>query len=323
MNTINWELLINYINGDCNDAEMLQVQEWCVLQPEHRYLLTYLERRQAQLLQPLKQSDIEEQWLHLLNRMFPVTESVASPKSGTKHYWFTGLAASLLLCSVLGWFYYRSAAIGADKIQVVHTNTINRGNVTLPDGTIVYLAPNSELSFKNFNGPKREVNLNGEAFFDVKHLTKKPFIIYTGNKLSVTVLGTSFNVYARKYMPAEVKVATGLVGVITNNKTHYLKAGQQLIANADNNIAVKTVAVKDALSLQTGTLFFNNSNTTEIAVKLQRWYNINVKVLSTCKNARRFSGEMKDTGIADLLKGLRYATGINYRFETPNTLILF
>ncbi|WP_448699209.1 FecR family protein [Mucilaginibacter sp. AW1-3] len=323
MNTVNWELLINYINGDCSDHEMQQVLQWSAEQAENRYLLTYLERRQAQLQQPLKQADIDEQWLHLLSRMFPVSQTDNDQTNSSKPYWFMGLAASLMLFSLLGWFYYKSSLNGG-QLQFAQTNANTRSKVSLPDGTLVYLAPDSKLTFKNFDGPKREVNLYGEAFFDVKHISDRPFIIHTNQRLSITVLGTSFNVYTRKHVNAEIKVATGLVGIIINNHTHFLKAGEQLTSNADNyKVAIKKVIIKDASALQNGTLVFNNCDAYEIAQKIQRWYNIKVKVSPTAKKARRFSGEMKDTGIADLLNGLSYATGIHYQFEKTNTLLLF
>jgi len=324
MNTINWELLINYINGDCSNHEMQQVQQWCAEQTGNRYLLTYLERRQAELQQPLKQADIDEQWMHLLSRMFPHNNNTINDQTNPyKPYWFLGLAASLMLFSMLGWFYYKSTSVN-NQLQFVQTNANTRSKVTLPDGTLVYLVPDSKISFKDFNGPKREVNLYGEAFFDVKHISNRPFIIRTTERLSITVLGTSFNVYVRRHTTAEVKVATGLVGVITDNHTHFLKAGEELTSNAESHaITIKPVIVKEASELQNGTLVFNNCDAHEIAQKIQRWYNIKVKVLPTAKKARRFSGEMKDTGMADLLNGLSYATGIHYQFEKTNTLLLF
>ncbi|OCX53182.1 hypothetical protein BEL04_02400 [Mucilaginibacter sp. PPCGB 2223] len=324
MTTINWELLINYINGNCNRHDAELVQNWCDEQQENLYLLTYLERRRAELQQPLKQTDIDEQWLRLLSRMFPTGQSITGRANPLKPFWFIGLAASLLLVSALGWFYYKNS-LATDQLQIVQTNANTRNRVTLPDGTLVYLAPDSKLTFNGFGGEKREVNLSGEAFFDVKHLVNNPFIIHTEEHLSVTVLGTSFNVFVRKHLNPEVKVATGLVGVTTTGQhTHFLKAGEQLTSNVDSHlVSIKTVVAKDASALQSGTLYFDNCDANEIAQKIERWYSIKVKVLPGAKNARRFSGEMKDNGVAELLKGLSYATGIRYQFEKTNTLLLF
>ena len=70
----------------------------------------------------------------------------------------------------------------------------SRTHLTLPDGTMVWLNAGSRLSYgKNYNTATREVNLTGEAFFDVAHNTQKPFLIHTA-RIDVQVLGTSFNV---------------------------------------------------------------------------------------------------------------------------------
>jgi ferric-dicitrate binding protein FerR (iron transport regulator) len=322
---VNWEILLNYVNGDSHAEEAKEVIDWAEEQTEHQYLLTYLERRKRQLEHPLKQSDIDDQWLHLLNRIFELSTS-ENKRGFQKYYRLTGIAASLLLFCFLGWLYVKDPKNGANHTtQTLQSAQNTGGRLTLPDGTQVFMTPNSKITFTNsFNAEKRELTLTGEAFFDVKHDARKPFIIRTSNHLAVTVLGTSFNVYSRPKANIEVKVATGLVGVTANNKSHYLKAGQQLIYQLSNGqITIKQVNAQDASSLQNQTLVFNDNNANEIAEKLQRWYNINIEVKPSARKRARFSGEMKDTGIDNLLNGLSYATGLHYRYKNPHTVIIF
>lgn len=322
---MNWETILNYINGESGPEQAREVLDWANEQTEHRYLLTYLERKKKQLEQPLKQTDIDEQWLRLLDRIFELPKSKS--KSGIKtSYWAAGIAASLLLFSILGWLFIQNARYQNDNsTQILKSAQNLGGRLTLPDGTQVFMAPNSKISYSNsFGTDKREVQLTGEAFFDVKHDSHKPFIIRTDSRLAVTVLGTSFNVYSRPKTNIEIKVATGLVGITENNRTHYLKAGQQLIYQPNTHTTiVKEVNPRDALSLQNETLFFKDSNADEIAQKLQRWYNIKIEVQESARKRARFSGEMKDTGIDNLLHGLSYATGLHYRYKNPHTVIIF
>jgi transmembrane sensor len=322
---VNWETILNYVNEESGTDEAQQVIDWADEQPEHRYLLTYLERKKRLLEQPLKQSDIDDQWVRLLDRIFELSGSKGK-KGFRRSYWLTGIAASFLLLCSLGWLYVQNAKKSIDNtVQTLQSAQNAGGHLTLPDGTQVFMAPNSKITFNHsFGAAKREIQLIGEAFFDVKHDTRKPFIIRMSNHLAVTVLGTSFNVYARPKTNTEVKVATGLVGVVANNKTNYVKAGQQLIYQfGKRGITIKDVNPHDASSLQNQTLFFDNDNADEIAEKLQRWYNIKVDIQPSARKRARFSGEMKDTGIAHLLNGLSYATGLQYRYKNPNTVILF
>lgn len=320
---MNWELILKYVNTETTAAENSKVEQWLDENEQNPALLAYLQKRRLQLQQPLKQADIDEQWLLLLNRIFelPASRKVIKPRN---LYLSVGIAASLLLVSLTGLLYLKQQR-AASRDFTLQTSATNRGKVTLPDGTEVFMAPASKIIYKGSYGlHKRELQLTGEAFFKVKHRQEVPFIIHTPNRVTVTVLGTSFNVYNRSTANTEVKVATGLVGVTANNRTSLLKAGQQASYTvATGQLTINRVDEHDAAALQNETLFFKNNTADEIAQKLQRWYNINVKVQPSARRHARFSGELKDDGITTVLKALNYATGLHYRYSNSNTLLLF
>ncbi|RYD88320.1 MAG: DUF4974 domain-containing protein, partial [Sphingobacteriales bacterium] len=104
----------------------------------------------------------------------------------------------------------------------------------------------------------------------------------------------------------------------------FLKAGDQLNYLLANKQAIRSrVDIHDASSLQNGTLYFNNSNAPEIARKLTRYYNVKVDVAASAHKHHRFSGEMKDYGVTKLLDGLRFATGIKYKVNNQNSILLY
>jgi len=302
-------------------AENREVEQWLDEQNENKYLLDYLQKRKQQLGQPLKQTDIHDQWVLLLDRIFE-QQNVAKPNRSSKN-WFLGIAASLFLAAST-WFYL--AVVKEVPVQVITLNTPlnSRGHVKLPDGTEVYMAPNSKLTYTNkFDQDKRELNLTGEAFFDVKHKEHNAFIVHTADRVSVTVLGTSFNIYTRKNNGTEIKVATGLVGVIANNHTYFLKAGEQANYQTNKSMLVKAVDGKDAAALQNQTLYFKDDNATAIAQKLHRWYNLDFEVSAKADKHPHFSGEMKDTGVNNLLNALSYATGLKYKYTNNRTILFY
>lgn len=320
---MNWDILLKYINNESSTSENGEVSNWLNEQAENQYLLHYLQKRKEQLQQPLKQDDVHDQWVLLLDRIF--AQPHINKTKPNNSYRFMGIAASLVIVSLLGWLYVRQARQNANRLIVMQTPATARGKVTLPDGSLAYLTPNSKLTYtENYGTVNREIHICGEAFFDVKHNAKKPFVIYAANQLKVTVLGTSFNVYSRIDKNTEVKVATGLVGITTHGRTTFLKAGQQLEYQfAINHIAIKPVEQHDAAALQNQNLFFKNNDADEIAEKLQRWYNIKVNVDQTARKHPGFSGEMQDTGLDNVLQALSYATGIHYRNTNTHTIILF
>ena len=113
------------------------------------------------------------------------------------------VAASLLLLISVGIYISKGITLNGSgpvvaKAVIVSPNqaTSYIRNLTLPDGTTVILHTGSTLQFpKKFSGTTREVTLKGEAYFDVKHMASKPFIIHSGD-VKTTVLGTAFNIKA-------------------------------------------------------------------------------------------------------------------------------
>nr|WP_262909326.1 FecR family protein [Mucilaginibacter roseus] len=243
-----------------------------------------------------------------------------------KLYTWAGVAASLVLVCCVTWYaVHREKDVYENSYTLIKKSS-SRKKVALPDGSVVYLAPDASLAVSNAYGQsKREVRLLGEAFFDVKHDLKKSFIVRTANNLQVNVLGTSFNVYSAKGVSEQIKVATGLVGFVEGKQTHFIKAGEQL----DYNIGAKTaqklqVNIDDAQSLLNGTLYFSNSNASQIALKLSQYYHIKIEVEpSANKKYNLFSGEMKDNGLDKLLEGLNYATGLHYKYKNQQTIIFY
>lgn len=148
-----------------------------------------------------------------------------------KLYWLTSIAASLML---LFWFTKDVAYFTPDKKQIVSgkkneqkgievkNTTPSDYEVKLEDGTVITLRQNSSIIYdKSFNKTKREVYLQGAAFFKVKRDIRKPFVVHTG-ALVTEVLGTSFNIKQNaKGNTIEVAVKTGRVSVYTEKTEHH------------------------------------------------------------------------------------------------------
>ena len=96
-----------------------------------------------------------------------------------------------------GTYFYKSeiCKIG-EAMNTITVPAGQRANLTLADGTNVWLNARSEMRYPAvFTGNKREITLDGEAYFEVTHNEDKPFVVQT-NKCNVEVLGTKFNVEA-------------------------------------------------------------------------------------------------------------------------------
>jgi len=151
----------------------------------------------------------------------------------------------------------------------------------LPDSTQVWLNASSTLEFpQHFDGNKREVTLSGEAYFDVRHSDKAPFIIHTGD-IATTVLGTSFNIKAypdRRHVI--VSVSTGKVKVSYNNiALATLVKGQQVKVNSRlNTVEEKKIAPADVAAWQQGKMSYDDEELEDIVADLERLYNVKIRI---------------------------------------------
>lgn len=116
---------------------------------------------------------------------------------------------------------------------------------TLEDGSVVYLSDQASLQYPNrFSDDKREVVLEGNAFFDISRNPSKPFIIETQQTI-IEVLGTSFNVKSENKNSFSLSVRRGEVRVTSklNGQTVNVRAGETALLESDNLHKVKTTDV--------------------------------------------------------------------------------
>lgn len=176
---------------------------------------------------------------------------------------------------------YQSSPQNASAIQEVYNRVeIPRGgeySLLLSDGTRVRLNSMSSLRFPvHFTGSKREVELQGEAYFEVSK-NGKPFIVKTGNK-QVEVLGTIFNISAYQGEEYQATLLTGSVRVHTSQGDNQLlkPAEQACIAPGTEEISVRKVDPYLYTSWIQGKIYFKDQRLEDIMKSLTRWYDMTV-----------------------------------------------
>jgi ferric-dicitrate binding protein FerR (iron transport regulator) len=215
--------------------------------------------------------------------------------------WMQMAAAAVLIIIAGAVLYVSLSHISRKKQQaqavpVPATGTPLIRHITLPDGSIVMLQPNSTLDFPaTFSGATREVTLQGEAFFDVVHLAAQPFIIHSG-KIKTTVLGTAFNI---KAWPQEkeitITVTRGKVKV--ENETHLLgiiTPNQQISFNSQNESSKQlTVDTATIISWKKSTYAMDNLTLDEAITEIQVRYGIIILVKGEPAGDCRFTASFK------------------------------
>lgn len=164
-------------------------------------------------------------------------------------------------------------------------------HLTLSDGTKVWL--NSETSIKYpvvFTDANREIQLRGEAYFEVSENKDKPFIIHTP-EIDIQVTGTEFNV--RTYEEEKMSIATlidGEVSIIQKKSKEVvkLKPGYQAVIKGLDT-KVKKVNTDQYIAWKNGRIYFENNPLEEILVDLARWYDVEIDYKDDKLKKLRFS----------------------------------
>lgn len=164
--------------------------------------------------------------------------------------------------------------------NVVSTARSSQYKVMLPDGSRVWLNSASSIRFPaSFTGKERSVELLGEAWFDVQHADKIPFVIHSGD-IVTSVMGTAFDV---KAYPGEqamiVAVQRGRVKVQSGNKLlAILEKGRQVKVMADARYVQSAIDTANIAGWKKGNLYYKDERLADIVADLQRVFNDSIQI---------------------------------------------
>lgn len=247
-----------------------------------------------------------------------------SAKRWSKSITWIASAATILLfvsTSLLIWLYNTQPAKKNQQPLVYNeyrTVAGQRKLLTLSDGSRIWLGNASKVRYPaNFSHDKRDVFLDGQAFFEVSPEAERPFHVHVG-ELDVKVLGTSFDV--ENYAADKEQMITVVSGKVSvqakhkNNQYWILENRGQVVYNPIEKRGYKReVDVTEVVSRRNGELVLNNEALKSIAVELERWYGVEIEVVSPVLNSKRLSLSVKDEPLQRVLNMLSIAG--DFRFE--------
>lgn len=270
-----------------------------------------------------------------------------------KRYSWIKIAAAILIVAGISFFYKNmnpKETILLDKEFVSHFNAKDgeRKKITLPDGSVVLLNSRSTLILhEDFNQQNREVELVGEAFFDVTNNKEKPFVVHTSD-FDINVLGTSFNVKAYpEDATSEAVLIKGLIVMETkanegssitmkpSQKITLYKAkafvhvsGQKVIKNTPQiqEIAINQYTQNEDNSIvemawTQNRLEMADQSFGELKNVLERWYNVQIQLNDKEVEDYRFTATFGNESIKEVLNALQKAEHFKYEIKENRILI--
>lgn len=194
-------------------------------------------------------------------------------------------------------------------------------NLTLADGTTIWMNSDSELKFPvRFAGEKREVFLEGEAFFEVAPDRLHPFVVKT-NDIRVEVLGTSFNIKAyRDEAEVEATLFTGTVCVAPLEDTVrqvVLAVGEQACWHPQaGELSVSEVDLERVMAWRNGVFMFNREELKVVMHQIERWYGVRCIYDVARESDYVFNGYFsKDEVLDSILEAFTIAGGPEFEID--------
>jgi len=219
--------------------------------------------------------------------------------------------------------YTRDGVSTKQQVNAFNTVITPRGGqyqLVLSDGTKVWLNSASSLKYPvTFIGNKREIELSGEAYFEVAHNQHKPFRVISNGQV-VEVLGTHFNVNAYSDEPAvKTTLLEGSVKVLSNGIIKTIKPNEQ-VQIMDGSMSIVQVDVTEAIAWKNGFFYFKDDDIKSVMRQLARWYNVDIKYEGQISQ-REFSGEISKNIDASKLLDILSLEKINYQIENKTIII--
>jgi len=274
--------------------------------------------------------------------------AVANPVKKYNWLLWSGSVAAALLIVWIFFFTYGNNIKNDARIagNTVTTKPGSKSNIQLPDGTQVWLNADSKLTYnENFLGKFREVELTGEAYFDVTKNKDHPFIIHT-ETMDIKVLGTAFNVrsYANEKI-TETSLYRGSVEVTLHNnsdKKIILKPNEKITIQNEGAVPVSQKSLKekdeplimisqlhpftkDSGSIEIlwtkNKLAFDNESLEQVALKIERWYNIKVIITDDTLKKAEYSGVFDNESLTEVMEALHLTGNFNYIINKKEVII--
>ena len=227
------------------------------------------------------------------------------------------LAAAVILFVCMLWS--RPSENAAPEIFEIVAERGQKSSVTLPDGSRVMINSASTISYtSDYNVKERNVFLSGEAYFDVASNADIPFVVHA-DKVSVTALGTEFNVKAYAEDPYIVTtLVEGSVRTEAGTQYELLTRAQEASYNkeADVLLAYDVKDISRAVPWIRNELLFENESLADIAVTLERMYNVTIVFEEEAAKGYSYTGLIRNNSLQNVLELISSTSPVGYKMNS-------
>jgi transmembrane sensor len=339
-------LLLKYREGRCTDEESAKIHKW--YNSLNNESLMKLGDRERELLEERLLRNIRAEMQEATDRQVPAL----------RRWWrtaafYSGVAATVIIGLSYLFFSQKPQFTGfvnkepflihekSSQITETENNTKSEKRIVLEDKSVIVLSPGSRIRYPNhFAADRREVQLIGDAFFEITKNPVKPFCVYSGS-LITRVLGTSFRIKNKvDDQMTEVEVVTGKVSVFENREAFENNTGSGSVKQGSNGVVLTpnqratyytesrhlvTSLVENPIMVAevagTEKLVFNNTLFPDIMAGLQQEYGIEIVLANEEIEKCTFTGDLSDLTLYDKLDLICKSSAAAYEVKGTRILV--
>ena len=320
-------LIHKYLAGEINSAGKNELDNWLNVSEENRRIFEDIRLvwNKVELEQPGSEPDMNILWQEIASKindddkkkiknadLFSASSEISS-ENKIKQWWIA--IAAVVLISII---VYQSGfnLTGQNAIQYV-AQYGEQKEVKLDDGSTVKLNSGSKLIVsEDFNEMERNVELSGQAFFDIEH-TGNPFRIKTGNT-EIKVIGTSFDVWARnnvtKVIVKDGKVLFGNLKSMKDSAVILTKNQSSICINDNHPDLPKQVNSEKIIGWLDNKLIFDKTSIREVAKELERRFNIKIN-LGQVNTALTLTGTFDQKNLKSIIESICLTFDLSYKYD--------
>lgn len=316
------ELLNKYLKHEASEEECdLLIKHYNLFESEPDIFDSFSQNQKTDI-----RNEIENK---IWNEIFFEDNNSKDASSPNRRVWISILSIAAVLVTIIsaGIYFLNQEPHKQSSVISRLTNIKENRLIQLPDGSTVIVSPGSKLNYpSSFDGlAKREVYLDGQAYFDIRHNSVKPFIIHTG-KLKTIVLGTAFEINAWADDPnIRVTVSRGKVKVEDqNNRTLGVITPNQQITydKTSKNVVQKVVNAPEYLEWKEHDLLLSDVTVAEAAELLETRYKVKIIISDDQIRSRRFTTIVrKGETLEQILKSISEFNEADYHYDREKAVI--
>lgn len=301
------ELLKKYLSGDASREEKEQVMNW------------------------VKKDEANKAELLSMRKLYDMTLWQTAENTKRRHirkavlYRVISVAALfLLIFGSSAYVIYLHRQIPAITMQTIRVPAGQRAELTLADGTNVWLNAGSTFTFPTiFSSEKREVALDGEGYFQVKNDNGIPFIVSTSS-YNIKVLGTEFNVMAYAGSSLfDVSLLSGSVEVFSDaTRENILLQPNERVYRKNNKLQTENIGSLDYLLWKEGVISFDDEPVDRMVSKLELYFDVKIIIQNASFQKKRYTGKFRTKdGVEHILRVFRKKDKFTYEKDDDENII--